>query len=117
MRLLPSDAAKDLAGVLHGRLSMNVREAAFTGGEVPFESAEFSDGSVDFTGATFTGSTVNFGEHHLPSIYSTVPPAIFSGGSVDFSQVADFSHPPRFGLHVMPSGLRLPSGTSISDLP
>ncbi|MEU6472510.1 pentapeptide repeat-containing protein [Streptomyces massasporeus] len=96
---------------------VNFRESAFTRGAVPFEGAEFSAGTVDFTGATFTGATVNFGEHHLPSIYRTAPPARFSGGTVDLSQIADFSHPPRFGLQVMPSGLRLPSGTSISDLP
>ncbi|MEU6369976.1 pentapeptide repeat-containing protein [Streptomyces sp. NPDC046931] len=96
---------------------VNFRDAAFTAGEVPFEGAEFSGGSVDFTGATFTGSTVNFGEHHLPSVYTTVPPALFNGGTVDFSQVADFTHPPQFGLQVMPPGLRLPPDTNISDLP
>ncbi|WP_157876492.1 pentapeptide repeat-containing protein [Streptomyces sp. Root264] len=96
---------------------VSFRDAALIAGEVLFEGAEFSDGIVDFTGATFIGSTVNFGEHHLPSIYRTVPPAHFSGGVVDMSQAADFRHPPKFGLQVTPSGLRLPSGTSISDLP
>ncbi|GGV91301.1 pentapeptide repeat-containing protein [Streptomyces massasporeus] len=96
---------------------VNFRDAAFTAGEVPFEGAEFSDGCIDFGGAAFTGSTVNFGEHHLPSVYLTVPPARFSGGIVDFSQVADFTHPPQFGLQALPPGLRLPTGTNISDLP
>jgi membrane protein implicated in regulation of membrane protease activity len=93
------------------------REAGFAAGEVPFEGAEFTDGTVDFTGAAFTGSTVNFSERHLPSIYRTAPPAYFNGGTVDFSQVADFTHPPQFSLQVMPTGLRLPPGTNISDLP
>ncbi|MEY9988640.1 membrane protein implicated in regulation of membrane protease activity [Streptomyces sp. V4I8] len=93
------------------------RDAAFTAGEVPFEGAEFADGTVDFTGAAFTGSTVNFGEHHLPSIYRTAPPARFSGGTVDLSQTADFTHPPQFSLQALPPGLRLPSDTNISDLP
>ncbi|WP_328884681.1 pentapeptide repeat-containing protein [Streptomyces sp. NBC_00299] len=96
---------------------VNFRDAAFAGGEVPFEDAEFSASTIDFNGATFTGSTVNFGEHHLPSIYRTVPPARFSGGIVDLSQVADFTHPPRFGLQELPPGLRLPPGTNIADLP
>ncbi|MDX2531297.1 pentapeptide repeat-containing protein [Streptomyces europaeiscabiei] len=105
----------DHARFTGGRVTF--RDAAFTAGEVSFEGAEFSDGIVDFTGATFTGSAVNFGERHLSSIYRTVPPAHFSGGTVDLSQVADLRHPPKFGLQVTPSGLRLPSGTSISDLP
>jgi uncharacterized protein YjbI with pentapeptide repeats len=92
------------------------RDAAFAAGEVPFEGAEFCVGTVDFTGATFTGSAVNFGEHHLPSIYRTAPPAHFNGGTVDLSGVADFTHPPRFGLQALPPGLRLPSNTSITDL-
>ncbi|GHA55911.1 hypothetical protein GCM10010303_79720 [Streptomyces purpurascens] len=96
---------------------VNFREANFTAGEILFEDAEFSDGCIDFSGASFTGSTVNFGEHHLPSIYRTVPPAHFSGGTVDFSQAADFTQPPHFGLQTLPPGLRLPSGTNISDLP
>ncbi|WP_107057737.1 pentapeptide repeat-containing protein [Streptomyces sp. NRRL S-146] len=96
---------------------VSFRDASFRAGEVRFEGAEFSDGSVDFTGATFTGSTVNFGEHHLPSVYATVPPALFNGGTVDFSQIADFTHPPQFGLRVIPPGLRLPPGTNLSDLP
>ena len=93
------------------------RDAAFAAGEILFEDAEFSDGRVDFTGATFTGSTVNFGEHHLHSVYTTVPPARFTGGTVDFAQAADFSHPPHFGLQVPPPGLLLPPGTDIRDLP
>jgi len=93
------------------------REAAFTAGEVLFEDADFSDGRLDFTGATFTGAMVNFGAHHLPSVYTTVPPAHFTGGTVDFSQAADFTRPPRFGLRAAPAGLLLPVGTDISELP
>ncbi|WP_158710089.1 pentapeptide repeat-containing protein [Streptomyces katrae] len=96
---------------------VSFRDAAFTAGEVLFEDTEFSEGCVDFEGATFTGSTVNFREHHLPSVYVTVPPARFGGATVDFSQAADFTHPPRFGLQALPPGLRLPPGTSVSDLP
>lgn len=96
---------------------VSFRDAAFTAGEILFEDAEFSHGCIDFSGATFTGSTVNFGEHHLPSIYHTVPPARFSGGTVDFSHAADFTRPPRFGLQALPPGLQLPSGTNISGLP
>ncbi|MER7000764.1 pentapeptide repeat-containing protein [Streptomyces sp. NPDC000410] len=96
---------------------VNFRDAAFTAGEILFEDAEFSDGCVDFSGATFTGGTVNFGEHHLPSVYLTVPPARFCGGTVDFSEAADLTHPPQFGLQALPPGLRLPLGTNISDLP
>ncbi|MFE2071136.1 pentapeptide repeat-containing protein [Streptomyces sp. NPDC059467] len=96
---------------------VNFRDAAFTAGEILFEDAEFRGGRVDFTGATFAGTTVNFGEHHLQSIYHTVPPARFTGGIVDFSQAADFSHPPYFGLQEAPSGLELPPGINIADLP
>ncbi|WP_369268786.1 pentapeptide repeat-containing protein [Streptomyces sp. R11] len=96
---------------------VNFREASFAAGDVLFEGAEFFAGPVDFTGATFTGSSVNFGEHHLPSIYRTAPPAHFRGGTVDFSRVGGFAHPPQFGLQVLPPGLQLPSGTDISNLP
>ncbi|MFF3918987.1 pentapeptide repeat-containing protein [Streptomyces sp. NPDC001852] len=93
------------------------RDAAFTAGEILFEAAEFRGGRVDFTGAAFAGGIVNFGEHRLPSIYSTAPPAQFTGGIVDFAQAADFSHPPHFGLQEAPPGLRLPVGVDIADLP
>jgi uncharacterized protein YjbI with pentapeptide repeats len=87
------------------------REARFAAGEVRFEDAEFAAGTLDFAGAVFTGADVNFGEHHAPTVYTTVPSARFTGGTVDLSSVASFTHPPRFDASPAISGLLLPTET------